>query len=239
MILPLHNRTWYSGPKFQYHTAGKKLTVNVAGSSWRIGGLPLSNPVRSVLGEFNEVKPGENAVLDFGAGSWLRYVRFVTDNLPTADVHAVEFEDAFHDDALNVRTCLQPRFTFWTPRSFKTDRRKKFDLILLVNVLNTIPEDEHRRAVFAYLSQRLNPLGWMVVYQRVWVESENPPGALPYDDGWVVPQPSCDYYTYRAKTGAKWFAAQAQACGLRYYRTQTEQKFKAGNTLFRAWEKPF
>jgi hypothetical protein len=239
MILPLHNRPWYDGPQFQYHTAGKKLTVNVAGSSWRIQGLALSRPVCDVLREFKHAKPGENAVLDFGAGSWLRYVKYLANNLPAADVHAAEFEDAFHGDAANERTRLQPGFTFWTPRSLKAERRRKFDLILLVNVLNTVPEEEHRRVVFAWLSQRLKPLGWIVVYQRVWAESENPSGALPYDDGWVVPQPNCDYYTYRAKTGAKWFAAEARACGLRYYPTQAEEVFKSGNTLFRVWEKPF
>src|SRR5437870_11904328 len=100
-----------------------------------------------------------------------------------------------------------------------------------------MPEEDHRRQVFAFLSGLLNPLGRLVVYQRIWVESENPPGALIYGEGWLIPQSKYGYYTYRAKTGAKWFTAQAAANKLKPVITKTE--ISSSNTLLRAWEKPF
>jgi hypothetical protein len=232
-IQRLDKRFWYSGPRFDYRAAGKKLTVNVVGSSWPIRGLALAQAVCDVLRECHGEK-----VLDFGAGSWLRYVEHIRHKLPTRDVYAVEFDEAFRGDSADLKRRFQSDVTFWTPSSFKKQHDQKFDLILLINVLNTMPEEEHQRQVFKCLSERLNPLGWLVVYQRVWTEGENPAGALPYGDGWLIPQTNYNYYTYRAKTGAKWFNARAAACRLKSVTTKAEAKISSRNTLFRVWEKP-
>src|SRR5436305_876991 len=81
--------------------------------------------------------------------------------------------------------------------------------------------------VVGCLSKRLNPMGWMVVYQRVWTAGVNPAGALQYEkNGWLISQqPRFDYYTYRAGTGATWFNDQADECGLEPYPTKTEKNF--------------
>jgi hypothetical protein len=238
-VSPSHKLLWYEGPRLDYRAAGNKVTVNVAGSSWSLSGVELAQPVTDVLREFKEKKRGDNNVLDFGAGSWLRYVTCVRDMLPTRSVHAVEFDEAFHDQSANSKTAFKGDVTFWTPKYFSQRVNPKFDLILLVNVLNTMPEEEHRREVFTCLSHRLNPLGWLMVYQRKWHESENRDGALPYGDGWLTPQANYPYYTYRASTGAIWFNAQAAACGLKPIETKAEATISSGNTFFRVWRKPF
>ena len=227
-------RLWHEGPIFNYHAPGKKIAVNVAGSSWAIRGLAAAKAVTKVLREFRVL--GGNRVLDFGAGSWLRYIEPVRRTLPSSDIYTVEFEEAFHDDAAKLKAKFQSDVTFWTPSSFMSRRTGKFDLIFAINVLNTIPEAEHQREVFSCLSEHLKPLGWLLIYQRIWVESENPAEALPYGDGWLIPQ-TYGYYTYRAKTGAKWFNAQAAECKLRPVPIKTE--ITSSNTLLRVWEKPF
>jgi SAM-dependent methyltransferase len=230
-------RSWHKGPLFSYRYAGKKVAVNVVGSSWPISGVRTAKAVCDVLDEFKIKRPNGYKVLDFGAGSWLRYVPEVLLRLSQLEVHAVEFDEAFHGGAAMSKQQFQNDVTFWTPKSFVEERELTFDLILLINVFNTMPEEVHRRKLFKCLSQRLNPLGWLVVYQRKWDKSENPPGALPYGDGWLIPQPDYDYYTYRAKTGATWFNAQAAKCELRL--AETETVITSSNTLLRVWEKKF
>jgi hypothetical protein len=112
-------------------------------------------------------------------------------------------------------------------------------MILLVNVLNTIPEDMHQRTVFAFLAEHLNPLGWLVVYQRVWAEGEPPDVKIPYGDGWLVPQTVHNYHTYRGKTGAKWFTACATAAGLHLHPVTNNIRITSANTLLRVWKRPF
>lgn len=237
-VSPLHNLLWYEGPRLDYRAAGKKLTVNVAGSSWTLNGVDLAQPVSDLLTEFKKKKPGDNYVLDFGAGSWLRYVSSVRSILPTRVVYAVEFDEAFHDQTAGLKSQFD-EVTFWSPKLFERRVNPKFDLILMVNVLNTMPEEVHRQEVFTCLARRLNPLGWLAVYQRKWHETENPEGALSYGDGWLIPQTKYPYYTYRASTGATWFNAQAQACGLRPVETNAEASLTSKNTFFRVWRKPF
>lgn len=228
-------RDWHEGPIFEYRAAGKKIRVNVTGSSWPIRGLEPAHAVRDVLREFRKL-PGQR-VLDFGAGSWLRYVNCVQKLLSTREVYAVEFDEAFRDDALQVRRQHEADVTFWAPGRFASMRTGKFDLIILVNVLNTMPEEHHQHEVFSFLSNVLNPLGWLVVYQRIWVESENPSGAFQYGDGWLVPQARFNHYTYRAKTGAKWFNQRADECKLKPVDIKTD--ISSSNTLLRVWEKRF
>jgi hypothetical protein len=228
-------RNWHQGPFFDYLDARSKITVNVTISSWPIQGLKVAKAVRGILREFTK-RGGGNRVLDFGAGSWLRYEDSVSDILPAPDIYAVEFDQAFHDDSEKLKNQLKNSVTFWPP-GFFLQQSKKFDLILLINVLNTIPEEGHQLGVFKYLSQRLNPLGWLVLYQRVWAVTDNPPGALAYGNGWFIPQPNYNCYTYRASTGAKWFNARAEEYQLNVVPTKT--RIKSSNTLLRVWEKPF
>lgn len=228
-------REWHEGPLYAYRYAGHDIKVNVTGSSWPIRGVALAQGVCDVLTEFRR-RAGQR-VLDFGAGSWLRYVQCTRHMLPTREVCAVEFEEAFRDDASEVKRTLDADVTFWTPSRFANMRRQRFDLILLVNVLNTMPEEDHQRKVFAALADRLNPLGWLVVYQRIWTASENPQGAVDYGNGWLVPHSRLGEYTYRGKTGHKWFNALAAECELRPATTRAE--ISSSNTLLRVWEKPF
>jgi SAM-dependent methyltransferase len=231
-------RIWHQGPFFDYLDVKRKMSVNVTISSWPIQGLKVAKAVRGILNEYAR-RGGGNRVLDFGAGSWLRYVKSINGILPTPDIYAIEFDQAFHDDSEKLRNNLKNSVisvTFWPPGVF-LQKSKKFDLILLVNVLNTIPEEAHQRGVFNYLSQRLNPLGWLVLYQRMWAVTDNPPGAVPYGNGWFIPQPNYNCYTYRASTGANWFNARAEECGLNVVPTKT--RIKSSNTLLRVWEKPF
>jgi hypothetical protein len=109
--------------------------------------------------------------------------------------------------------------------------------VLAVNVLNTMPEESHQREAFAALSKRLNPLGKLIIYQRIWAESENPKGARAYGEGWMVPQNRHPHHTYRGKTGARWFNERAKELGLKVVALRTE--ISSSNTLLRVWERPF
>jgi len=179
-------RSWYQGPVFEYRASSKPIVVNVAGSSWPLSGINLAKYVVSILKDFREL-PG-TTIVDFGAGSWLRYARRIQRLMGDRNLYVVEYSEAYHGKAAEVRRKLEPHATFWSPAEFAKDKKQRFDLAILVNVLNTIPEETHRRSVFQALAARLNPRGRLVVYQRMWVESENPKGALAYGDGWMVPQ---------------------------------------------------
>jgi SAM-dependent methyltransferase len=237
-IKRLRHLLWQEGPRFDYSGGGKKpLTVNVVGSGWLIRGA-LAHPVCGVIEEFKQ-SSGGSRVLDFGAGAWLRYTQYMRKRLPTYELHAVEFDDAFqYATPAALKNGLVNQVKFWQPKSFERKRGEKFDLILLINVLNTMPEEEHQEEVFKCLSERLNPTGWLVVYQRTWVASENPPDALPYKNGWLIPQrPPYDYYTYRSGNGANWFNSLAKECGLNPVPTRAARSFTSNNTVFKVWEK--
>jgi hypothetical protein len=207
------------------------------------GKLALSMQVIQTLNKFM-AGPGER-VLDFGAGAWLRYVKEInkTMNHRPIELYVVEYEEAFQDRSQNaqsvvtkLRNTLNQYATFWTPEKFasRAMRGTHFDLILLINVLNTIPEEEHRADIFRTLAKRLRPMGWLFVEQRMWVKSENPK-APKYGDGWIIEQLSCS--TYHAGTGARWFSNMAKEAKLEVL--DLGIKPKSHNTLFRVWEKPF
>lgn len=228
-------RAWHQGPSFNYKASPKPLVVNVAISSWAIRGLRHAAVVHQIIGQFKRKRSG-GTILDFGAGSWLRYVQHLRKTMPSSELFAVEYSEAFHEEAEALRQNLEAHITLWSPTDFVKSKPKGFDLVLVVNVLNTIPEEAHRRSIFKSLAQRLNPNGWLVVYQRIWALSENPPGAIEYDDGWLVPQENYNCYTYRARTGHRWFNDRAGEAGLR---AMTVPEISSSNTLLRLWEKPF
>ena len=156
--------------------------------------------------------------------------------MPDRELYAVEYAEAFHDDASALKEQFVNDLELWRPVDFVKQKERRFDLVLVVNVLNTIPEEAHRQSVFATLAGRLNPNGWLLVYQRIWAESENPTGAIEYGDGWLIPQPHHSYYTYRACTGNRWFTKAAAALGLRELPTAESS---SSNVILRLWEKPF
>jgi hypothetical protein len=227
-------RAWHQGPVFNYRASPTSIDVNVVGSSWPIRGLATAEAVLQVLASFKK-RPGQT-ILDFGAGSWLRYTQHLRSALPSKDVYAVEYEEAFHDDAGAVKQQLEQHITLWRPIDFVREKKQHFDLILLINVLNTIPEESHRASIFDALSDRLNPTGWLLMYQRIWAKSENPKGAIEYGDGWLTPQKRHSHYTFRASTGARWFNEQAKKADLKPVSTA---ELSSSNTLLRVWEKPF
>jgi hypothetical protein len=194
----------------------------------------LADVVLKVLKKFKAL-PGRR-ILDFGAGSWLRYSQRIRSLMPDRELYAVEYAEAFHDDASALKDQFRNDLELWRPVDFVKHKDRRFDLVLVVNVLNTIPEEAHRRSVFSTLADRLNPNGWLLVYQRIWAESENPAGAIEYGDGWLIPQPYHSYYTYRARTGARWFNQEATALGLRALPTP---ETSSSNVILRLWEKPF
>lgn len=241
-----HGKRWYQGPKFEYRLKypgkDKNVTVDVTRSAPR-GNLALNAQMIQTLKEFF-VGPGEN-VLDFGAGAWLRYITMINKTMSRRplELYVVEYEEAFKNRSSGVQpvvTNLRKTFNqyaiFQTPEKFasRAKRGTCFDLILLINVLNTIPEEDHRAVIFRTLAKRLNPLGWLVVDQRIWVKSENPE-APKYGDGWIIEQPN--YCTYRAGTGATWFNNMAREAKLVVFPLLI--KHNAHNTFFRVWQKPF
>lgn len=246
IVIKKHSKRWYHGPKFKYRLKypdkSRDVTVDVTRSAPH-GNVPLSAEVVQTLRAFL-AGPGER-VLDFAAGAWLRYSTMVEDTMNhyPIELFVVEYEEAFMNrsrkaqkEVSNLRKKLDNYATFWTPEKFASREARKthFDLILLINVLNTMPEEEHRAIIFRTLAQRLRPTGLLVVDQRIWVGSENP-GAPKYGDGWIIEQPS--YCTYRAGTGARWFNNMANRIGLKIF--PVDIRHTARNTFFRVWQKPF
>ena len=227
------NRRWYQGPLFPYRAGKSDITVDVTLSSWPIRGLGLAKAVLSTIREFKKTTTGR--VLDFGSGSWLRYLEPIRKTLQSAEIQAVEFAEAFRGDAQEVRNTYDAHVKFWTPAEFAKKCSCLFDLIVLVNVLNTMPEERHRREVFEALAKHLNPLGKLLVYQRIWAQGENPDGSHVYGDGWIVPHHSS--HTYRAKTGARWFSERVKEQGLKAVPIKTT--ITSSNTLLAVWERPF
>ncbi|MHC4621129.1 MAG: methyltransferase domain-containing protein [Planctomycetota bacterium] len=245
-VIKMHSKRWYQGAKFKYRLdypgKSRNVMVDVTRSAPH-GKVTLNAQMVQTLKEFL-VGPGER-VLDFGAGAWLRYVTMInnTMNHRPLELYVVEYEEAFKNrssdaqpEVTNLRNKLNTYATFWTPQKFasRAKRETHFDLILLINVLNTIPEEEHRAVIFRTLAKRLRPTGWLVVNQRIWVETENPE-APKYGDGWIIEQPN--YCTYRAGTGATWFNNMAREAGLGILTLGI--RHNARNTFFRVWEKPF
>jgi hypothetical protein len=196
--------------------------------------MDLADAVLKVMDKRKELG---GTILDFGAGSWLRYTKRVQGTYSGQELYAVEYEEAFHDKAKMLRDSMQNDVTFWRPFDFVMQKKQRFDLALLINVLNTIPEESQRQSIFKAVADRLNPLGWLVVYQRNWSESDKPDGALEYTDGWMVRQQDGSY-TYRARTGARWFNDQARECKLRDVQKGIAPP-SSNNALLRVWEKPF
>jgi cyclopropane fatty-acyl-phospholipid synthase-like methyltransferase len=195
---------------------------------------------KAVLSAFKEFKKTASAgchVLDFGAGAWLRYVEHLQKGLPSPNVYAVEFEEAFKDEAKERRDAHAQNTTLWTPAEFRKEDQR-FDLIIAINVLNTIPEEIHQREIFKVLANRLNPTGKLFVYQRIWAKGESEgDGGIPYGEGWIMPQSHHPHHTYHGKLGANWFKTQAKECELRVVDLKTD--ITSGNTFFRAWERQF
>jgi len=238
-IEQVRNKSWYNGPDFVYRKReGRKretLTVHVTASASPLKAVPLSSPVLSLIEKASQKQVAVSRTLDFGAGCWLRYVEPILTKLPETELHVVEYEEAFSGSAAATYLGLKSRFTHWSPGEF-ADVDESFDLILVVNVLNTIPETLHHQQIFRFLSKRLNPLGWLAVYQRVWAQNDNLPTAIPYGEGWIIPLQRQDACTYRAKTGAQWFNAEARGARLRPL--QLGIPMTSGNTIFKVWEKP-
>lgn len=237
MIQRADSLRWYEGPIYRYKHRNATLSVNVAHSSWPIRGLAITKAVVKALKEFKKTAPGGPHVLDFGAGSWLRYLAPLRRELPAPNLYAVEFEEAFRDAAKETREAHAPNVTIWTPSRFRKEERK-YDLIVAINVLNTMPEQDHQRDAFAALATRLNPMGKLFVYQRIWAKGESEDaGGIPYGEGWLVPQSNHPHHTYRGRVGATWFKAQAERHKLRVISLETT--ITSSNTFMRAWEKPF
>jgi hypothetical protein len=237
-IHPTHDLQWFEGPDFSYVLSAPRqkpvpITVHVPASSWPLHGR-LSSPVLGVI-----AKAEGTRWLDFGAGSWLWYSQHVLETYPAREVVAVEYASAFRGKARALREDLEKRITLWTPDVFRKKKNPSYGLILLVNVLNTIPVLQHREQIFETVARRLNPQGLLVVYQRVWTSSDNRAGAaIPHgDDGWFFNIQHQNYYTYRAKTGAQWFTAQASKNGLKVIDPGVH--FTSNNTVLKVWEKPF
>lgn len=236
MLKRADGRSWYQGPTFQYTVSPRKIQVDVTSSSWPIRGLALAKVVKAVLREANK-NPRDN-ILDFGAGSWLRYSQYLQKAMRNRNLYAVEYAEAFTQEAPRLlKENLEDHLTLWRPSDFVKNTKTKFDLALLINVLNTIPEESHRVSILKTIAKRLNPRGWLVVYQRIWAARENPAGAREYKDGWIVPLKHRTVHTYRGKIGNRWFNEQSQRAGLSNVTTKTQ--ITSANAIFRVWEKPF
>jgi hypothetical protein len=241
-----HKKRWYEGPRYKYALIYPEETIEVIIDVTRSAPnekIDLSSNVVQVIDKFLD-GPGTR-VLDFGGGAWLRYSRMLMDVMQHSplDLYIVEYEEAFKNRSRKAQenvACLRKDAdgyaTFWTPRRFikRSNSKTHFDLILLVNVLNTVPEVDHRRRMFKAVANRLRPLGWIVVDQRIWAKSENL-YAPEHGKGWVIPQ--TNYCTYRAGTGANWFNQIAEEEDLKTHRL--EIKHSSGNTFFRVWKRPF
>jgi SAM-dependent methyltransferase len=110
----------------------------------------------------------ENAVLDFGAGKLRNALHLLKQGY---GVCAVEYEKLFHESpqAASARTAAERYRTRFCrlvyPNQFEASRQK-FDLVLLINVLNVMPVPAERLLVLQQCRAKLRPGGHLLWYTQ-------------------------------------------------------------------------
>jgi SAM-dependent methyltransferase len=129
-------------------------------------GRTLSRALKKVI-KIAQIKEGD-AILDFGAGKLRNALHLLEQEYK---VCAVEFKQLFDQSPqakslLNEAEMHKPRFSRLVyPHEFKESNRR-FDLALLINVINVMPVAAERLLVLQYCHQKLRPNSYLFWYTQ-------------------------------------------------------------------------
>lgn len=176
------NKKDWNDPYFKYKLPKRGIVIDVTASIPRfeneIDGLS------DVVAEFDKRK--FNKVCDFGAGKLRNCLYLLKKGFK---VWAVEFEEAFdtpiaqkrREKALGYKGFFELKY----PKEF-LNFSEMFDAVIIVNVVNIVPEERHRKKILNECADRLKS-GGLLLWMTQYGEPNYKPGAtnrLRLNDGW-------------------------------------------------------
>jgi len=174
-------RNW-DNPYYKYKLARREIIIDVTGSIPRFEGEV--DGLGDVVAEFR--KRGFKKICDFGAGKFRNSLYLLKNKYK---VWAVEFKEAFetpHAQKMKKRAETHKNlFILQYPNEF-LGCKETFDAVILINVVNIIPEKRHREKVLIECSERLRKRG-LILWMTQHGEPNYKAGAadrLRLNDGW-------------------------------------------------------
>ena len=175
----------FKDPYYPARRDGKKVVIDVTNS--------ISAGLESNAGLIDHVakwmgERGSSRILDFGAGSLRHTLPLLKRGF---QVTAVEFEQAFQSPRRRASQALEEArghdgFTelIWPEGFLKSSR--KYDVALLIYVLQTMPVKLERRIVLEAIGKRLDKNGpKRLFYASRTGEASSLPDSIRHNDGWV------------------------------------------------------
>jgi len=180
--------TWKS-PIYRFNLPSRPIVVNVTRSC-----PPFAKPAPAVSDIAAELRrDGRKRVLDFGAGK-LRNTLFLLSLKAGFKVWAVEYKDCFETLRGTERLNEAKGYNKDDKRFFLKKWPDEFlqsnfvvDAVLLINVVNVVPQVSVRRRIVEECTKRLRKGGWFLWLSQ-FGEPNNRPGATDRlrgpDNGW-------------------------------------------------------
>jgi len=180
----MDNQNWKS-PYYKYIITKrkKKVTINVT-SSIPSFNIPIKG-LSDVVAEFKKRK--FKTIIDFGAGKLRNTMYLLQENFK---VYSVEFKEAFSTpnakERLEEARSFKNFFFLKYPKDF-LDFNKMADAIIMVNVVNIVPEESERKKILRECAIRLKHNGLLLLMTQ-YGEPHYRPGVtkrLKLNDGWI------------------------------------------------------
>lgn len=180
----MDNQNWES-PYYKYIITKrkKKVTIKVTSSIPRFD-IPIKG-LSDVATEFKKHK--FKTIIDFGAGKLRNTMYLLQENFK---VYSVEFKEAFNTpkakERLEEARSFKNFFFLKYPRDF-LDFNKIVDAVIIVNVLNIVPEESERKKILRECAIRLksNGLLFLVTQYGEPRYKPNTTKRLKLNDGWI------------------------------------------------------
>ena len=177
-------RKLFESPLFRgTDSSGKKFTVDVTSSI--APSLPSNaGLIQSVTDWMKEHHC--TRVLDFGAGALRHTIPLLRAGF---EVTAVEYENAFKRPVAAKKRTMAKRFAHFEDLVWPHDfvrSREKYDVVLLVFVLQTVPEKKERDAILSEIAKKLDRNGPRRLYYASRIgDTSNSDKLHLYKDGFV------------------------------------------------------
>lgn len=146
--------------------AKKIISINVTYSAPR----NLNDPGKALIGVFNKIteglKPNETKILDIGAAKLRNTLWFLEKGYQVWSIEYPELRDRLPDAKRRWEHADNyPNFhNVTSPRDF-ISLKEKFDIILLVNIINVMPIPLERYALLSLCREKINDNGMLLWHQ--------------------------------------------------------------------------
>jgi hypothetical protein len=193
---------------------GEEVTIDVTNSI--SAGLDPNSGLLDYLIPFMR-DSGYKTVLDFGAGALRHTIPLLKEGF---EVIVVEYENAFKRPKAKEYLDIASKYPGFTPVVWPHDFLKsnlKYDVALLMFVLQVIPQVSDRELVLKSISKRFNNNGpRRLCYASRYGESATLPQTTKFNDGWVKGRSVNDRTFY-----TEWNAAETHAFFKRFHYKHT------------------